>query len=107
MQRRLSAIFSADLVGYSRLMEIDEVNTLSRLKSLRRDLVDPCIASHNGRIVKLMGDGMLVEFASVVDAVRCAIEVQRGMADAKPQEAEDRRLVLSHRRQSRRHHGRW
>jgi adenylate cyclase len=94
MQRRLSAIFSADVVGYSRLMEIDEVNTLSRLKSLRRDLVDPCIASHNGRIVKLMGDGMLVEFASVVDAVSCAIEVQRGMADAEPQETEDRRLVF-------------
>jgi adenylate cyclase len=94
MQRRLSAIFSADLVGYSRLMEIDEANTLSRLKSLRRDLVDPCIASHSGRIVKLMGDGMLVEFASVVDAVSCAIEVQRGMVDAEPQEAEDRRLVF-------------
>ncbi|RWP06274.1 MAG: adenylate/guanylate cyclase domain-containing protein, partial [Mesorhizobium sp.] len=92
MQRRLSAIFSADLVGYSRLMEIDEANTLSRLKSLRRDLVDPCIASHNGRIVKLMGDGMLVEFASVIDAVSCAIEVQRGMTNAEPQEAEDRRL---------------
>ncbi|TIN40415.1 MAG: tetratricopeptide repeat protein [Mesorhizobium sp.] len=94
MQRRLSAIFSADLVGYSRLMEIDEANTLSRLKSLRRDLVDPCIASHNGRIVKLMGDGMLVEFASVIDAVSCAIEVQRGMTNAEPQEAEDRRLVF-------------
>ncbi len=94
MQRRLSAIFSADLVGYSRLMEIDEASTLSRLKALRRDLVDPCIASHNGRIVKLIGDGMLVEFASVVDAVSCAIEVQRGMAGAEPQEAEDRRLVF-------------
>ncbi len=94
MQRRLVAILSADLVGYSRLMEIDEANTLSRLKSLRRDLVDPCIASHNGRIVKLMGDGMLVEFASVVDAVSCAIEVQRRMADAEPQEPEDRRLVF-------------
>ncbi len=75
-------------------MEIDEANTLSRLKSLRRDLVDPCIASHNGRIVKLMGDGMLVEFASVVDAVSCAIEVQRGMADVEPEEAADRRLVF-------------
>ncbi|NKM65031.1 tetratricopeptide repeat protein [Rhizobium leguminosarum bv. viciae] len=90
MQRRLSAILSADIVGYTRLMEIDDISTLSRLKSLRHDLVDPCIAAHNGRIVKLMGDGMLVEFASVADAVRCATEVQRGMARAEPQEAQDR-----------------
>jgi len=71
MQRRLSAIFAADLVGYSRLIEIAGANTLSRLKSLRRGVLDPCIASHNGRVVKLMGDGMLVEFASVVDAFGC------------------------------------
>ncbi len=93
MQRRLSAILSADIVGYSRLMEIDDISTLSRLKVLQRDLVDPCIATHNGRIVKLMGDGMLVEFASAVDAVRCATEVQRRMAGAEPREAPDRRLV--------------
>lgn len=90
MQRRLSAILSADIVGYTRLMEIDDISTLRRLKSLRHDLVDPCIAAHNGRIVKLMGDGMLVEFASAADAVRCATEVQRGMAEAEPQEAEGR-----------------
>ncbi|MBB5551077.1 adenylate/guanylate cyclase domain-containing protein [Rhizobium lentis] len=93
MQRRLSAILLADVVGYTRLMEIDDITTLSRLKSMRHDLVDPCIAAHNGRIVKLMGDGMLVEFASVADAVRCATEVQRGVARAESQEAEDRRLV--------------
>ncbi len=93
MQRRLSAILSADIVGYSRLMEIDDISTLSRLKVLQHDLVDPCIATHNGRIVKLMGDGMLVEFASAVDAVRCATEVQRRMAGAEPREAPDRRLV--------------
>jgi adenylate cyclase len=93
MQRRLSAILSADIVGYSRLMEIDDISTLSRLKVLQRDLVDPCIATHKGRIVKLMGDGMLVEFASAVDAVRCATEVQRRMAGAEPREIPDRRLV--------------
>lgn len=93
MQRRLSAILSADIVGYTRLMEIDEVSTLSRLKSLRHDMIDPCIASHSGRIVKLMGDGMLVEFASIADAVSCSIEIQREMAVAKPQETENSRLV--------------
>ncbi|KZS53101.1 adenylate/guanylate cyclase domain-containing protein [Rhizobium anhuiense] len=93
MQRRLSAILSADIVGYTRLMEIDDISTLNRLKSLRHDLVDPCIATHNGRIVKLMGDGMLVEFASVADAVRCATEIQSTIARAEPQEAQDRGLV--------------
>jgi len=92
MQRKLTAILSADVVGYSRLMEMDEVDTLSRLKLLRRELIDPCIASHHGRIVKLMGDGALVEFASIVDAVGCAIEIQRGMAKAEPMVAPDRRL---------------
>jgi adenylate cyclase len=94
MQRRLSAILSADVVGFSRLMEIDEADTLSRLKSLRREVIDPCIASHNGRIVKLMGDGALVEFASVVNAVDCAISIQRGMLAAEPQIAEDDRVVF-------------
>ncbi|NNU40843.1 tetratricopeptide repeat protein [Rhizobium sophorae] len=93
MQRRLSAILSADIVGYTRLMEIDDISTLSRLKSLRHDLVDPCIAAHNGRIVKLMGDGMLVEFAGVADAVRCATEIQSRIARIEPQQAQDRRLV--------------
>ncbi|MBY3233396.1 adenylate/guanylate cyclase domain-containing protein [Rhizobium laguerreae] len=93
MQRRLSAILSADIVGYTRLMELDDVATLSRLKSLRNDVVDPSVVSHQGRIVKLMGDGMLVEFSSAADAVRCAIEVQRGAAGAEPYSPQDRRLV--------------
>src|ERR1700758_5619171 len=77
LQRRLAAILSADVVGYSRLMGLDEAGTLSRLNALRRELMDPTIAAHAGRIVKLMGDGALVEFASAVDAVTCAIEIQR------------------------------
>ena len=77
LQRRLAAILSADVVGYSRLMGIDEAGTLARLKAVRRDLIEPKIAAHAGRIVKLMGDGMLVEFDSAVDAVACVIEIQR------------------------------
>ena len=77
LQRRLAAILSADVVGYSRLMGMDEAGTLSRLNALRREFIDPMIAAHSGRIVKLMGDGVLVEFASAVDAVTCAIEIQR------------------------------
>ena len=77
LQRRLAAILSADVVGYSRLMGSDEAGTLARLKALRRDLIDPTIAAHSGRIVKLIGDGALVEFGSAVDAVTCAIEIQR------------------------------
>jgi adenylate cyclase len=81
MERRLAAILAADVVGYSRLMAVDEIGTHARLKALRQDFVEPKIAEHRGRIVKLMGDGVLVEFASVVDAVRCAIEIQEGMAE--------------------------
>ncbi len=81
LQRRLAAILSADMVGYSRLMGMDEAGTLSRLNVLRRELIDPTIAAHFGRIVKLMGDGALVEFASAVDAVTCAIEIQRRFRD--------------------------
>jgi len=77
LQRRLAAILAADVVGYSRLMGIDEAGTLKRLKTLRRGLIDPAIAAHAGRIVKLMGDGVLVEFGSAVDAVACAIEIQQ------------------------------
>ncbi len=77
LQRRLAAILSADVVGYSRLMGSDEAGTLARLKALRRDLIDPTIAAHSGRIVKLIGDGALVEFGSAVDAITCAIEIQR------------------------------
>ena len=81
LQRRLAAILSADVVGYSRLMGLDEAGTLSRLNALRRELIDPTIAAHAGRIVKLMGDGALVEFASAVDAVTCAIEIQRQLRE--------------------------
>ena len=80
VQRRLAAVLAADVAGYSRLMGRDEEGTLARLKSLRKTLVDPTIAAHRGRIVKTTGDGMLVEFASAVDAARCAVEVQRGVA---------------------------
>ena len=80
-QRRLAAILAADVAGYSRLMGADEEGTLARLKAHRRDLVEPKINEHRGRIVKTTGDGMLVEFASVVDALRCAIEIQRGMVE--------------------------
>ena len=79
VQRQLAAILAADVVGYSRLMEIDEAGTLARLKSLRREIIDPAIAAHSGRMVKLMGDGALVEFASAVDAVTCAIEIQKSV----------------------------
>jgi class 3 adenylate cyclase/pimeloyl-ACP methyl ester carboxylesterase len=79
MQRRLAAILAADVVGYSRLMGVDEMGTITKLKSHRRELIDFCIAEHHGRIVKTTGDGMLVEFASVVDAVGCAVTIQRSM----------------------------
>src|SRR5271154_3644715 len=80
MERRLAAILAADVVGYSRLMGEDEVGTLARLQACRRELIDPTIAEFRGRVVKLMGDGALVEFASVVDAVQCAAAIQRRMA---------------------------
>ena len=79
MQRRLAAILAADVVGYSRLMGADEMGTLTSLKLHRRELVDLGISEHHGRIVKTTGDGMLVEFASVVDAVACAVKIQRNM----------------------------
>src|SRR5579863_1244514 len=86
-RRRLAAILAADVAGYSRLMGADEEGTLARLKALRAELIDPAIAQHNGRIVKTTGDGLLVEFASVVDAMRCAIAWQAAMADrAQPAE---------------------
>src|SRR5712664_2273286 len=82
--RRLAAILAADVAGYSRLMGADEEGTHGRLKALRRQLVDPKIKEHQGRIVKTIGDGLLVEFASVVNAVRCAAEVQHGMIGREP-----------------------
>ena len=81
MERRLTAILAADVVGYSRLMELDEAGTLVALKTHRKELIDPAIAEHNGRIVKLMGDGALAEFASIVNAVECAVAVQQAMAE--------------------------
>lgn len=92
MQRRLSAIVAADVVGYSRLMEVDEAGTLARLKSARESLIDPKIADHNGRIVKLMGDGALIEFGSVVDAVACALEIQQAIAESNAERPGDMRL---------------
>ncbi len=94
MQRRLSAIMSADVVGYSRLMAADEEGTLARLKAHREELIDPTIAKHQGRIVKLMGDGALVEFASVVEAVRAGVAIQRGMAERNADAPADRRIIF-------------
>ena len=79
--RKLAAILAADVVGFSRLAGADEDRTLARLRALRSDLIDPTIDVHHGRVVKRMGDGFLVEFRSVVDAVRCAIEVQNSMVE--------------------------
>jgi class 3 adenylate cyclase len=94
VQRRLAAILAADVVGYSQLMSIDEVRTLDALKAHRRELLDPAIAAHHGRIVKTTGDGALVEFASVVDAVGCAVVMQRSMVSRNASVAEDRRIVF-------------
>ena len=90
--RRLAAILAADVVGYSRLMEADEEGTHERLKAHLRELVDPKIGEHSGRIVKNTGDGLLAEFPSVVDAVRCAVEVQRGMIDRESEVREEQRI---------------
>src|SRR5258707_13349957 len=92
--RGLAAILAADVVGYSRLMGADEEGTLERLKALRRELVDPKIAEHRGRIVKTIGDGLLVEFASVVDAVRCAVAVQQAMPERNTGVVADNRIEL-------------
>ena len=93
-KRRLAAILAADIVGYSRMMAADESGTLERLKAVRSELFDGKIADYDGHIVKTTGDGFLVEFASVVDAVRCAIDVQQAMADREAEIAEDRRMVF-------------
>jgi TolB-like protein/class 3 adenylate cyclase len=93
-ERRLAAILAADVVGYSRLIEQDEAATLAALKDLRRQVIDPLLAEHKGRIVKLMGDGALVEFASVVDAVACAVAVQRGVAERQAEVPPERRIVF-------------
>ena len=90
IERRLAAVLAADVAGYSRLMGTDEVGTLAVLKGLRREIVDPTIAANNGRIVKTTGDGMLVEFASAVAAVTCAVAVQEKMAERTAEKTEPR-----------------
>jgi adenylate cyclase len=92
VERRLAAVLAADVAGYSRLMGSDEEGTLAQLKTFRRILVEPTIAKHRGHIVKTAGDGMLVEFASAVDAARCAVEVQRGMAEQNSAVPQSRRI---------------
>jgi adenylate cyclase len=92
VDRRLAAIFAGDIAGYSRLMGVDEEGTLRQLKAHRKELVDPKITEHRGRIVKTTGDGMLVEFVSVVDAVRCAVDIQRGMAERNSEVQADKRI---------------
>ena len=91
-QRRLAAILAADMVGYSRLMETDERGTIARQNTYRAELIDPKITEHHGRIVKTTGDGMLVEFASVVDAVECAVAIQQAMAEREEGVPEDRHI---------------
>src|ERR1700690_1308608 len=90
--RKIAAILVADIVGYSRLAGTDEGRTLARLRGLRSDLIDPAIDAHHGRIVKRTGDGILIEFRSVVDAVRCAIEVQNGMTERNSGLPPERRI---------------
>jgi adenylate cyclase len=94
VERRLAAILAADVVGYSRMMGLDEEGTLAALKAFRHDVIDPKIGEHCGRIVKTMGDGVLVEFASAVDAVRCAVEIQREMIDRDVSVPRDKRVEL-------------
>jgi adenylate cyclase len=92
VERRLAAILAADVAGYSRLIEADEEGTLARLKTLRAAVIDPRIADYHGRIVKTTGDGLLVEFASVVDALRCAAELQAALANSNASLPPDRRI---------------
>jgi adenylate cyclase len=92
--RKLAAILAADVVGFSRLAGADEDRTLARLRALRSDLIDPTIAVHHGRVVKRTGDGAIIEFRSVVDAVRCAIEIQNAMVERNAGVPEDRRIVF-------------
>jgi adenylate cyclase len=93
-QRRLAAILAADVVGYSRLMENDEAGTLAALRERRKKILDPTVARYHGRVVNVMGDGVLVEFGSAVNAVACAVELQTQFAAANDGVAEARRIVL-------------
>jgi adenylate cyclase len=94
MDRKLAAILAADVVGYAALMERDEKGTHERLMAGRKELFEPEIARHHGRVFKLMGDGMLAEFGSVVDAVECAVSLQRGLAERNANVPEDRRVQV-------------
>lgn len=94
MERRLAAIFAADMVGYSRLMELDEAGTFERLRAHRQELFEPTIAAHHGRVFKLMGDGLLAEFLSVVDAVHCAVALQTALAERNAGIGESQRIEL-------------
>ena len=94
VERRLTAIFAGDVAGYSRLMGADEEGTLSRLNAHRREFLEPKIADHRGRIVKRTGDGILIEFASAVDAARCAVEIQHGMIERNARVPQDNRIEL-------------
>src|SRR5215203_1916687 len=94
VERRLVAILAADVVGYSHLVEKDEAATLAALKSLRSEVIEPLLAEHHGRIVKLMGDGAIAEFGSVVDAVACAVAVQKGVADRQDGVPSERRIIF-------------
>ena len=94
VQRRLAAILIADMVGYSRMMERDEAGTLARLKAHRRELIDPSIRAHGGRVVRSTGDGVLVEFPSAAEAVFCAVEIQRAMIDRSAREPEGKHTVF-------------
>jgi adenylate cyclase len=94
VRRRLAAILAADVVGYGRLMGQDEAGTLAALKARRREMVSPLVTEHHGRIIKVMGDGVLIEFASAVDAVTCAVEIQKRFVEANQSLPEERRIVL-------------
>src|SRR5262245_42609092 len=94
IQRRLAAILAADVVGYSRLMEADEAGTMATLKARRKEVLEPLVAKHQGRVFKVTGDGVLVEFASAVSAVQCAVQLQHGMESANADLPADRRIRL-------------
>jgi len=94
VERKLAAIVAADIVGYSRLMEVDEVGTLQALKIIRKNYTDPLIDEYGGKIVKTTGDGLLVDFLSIVDAVSCAIEIQRSISKFSSSLPDDKRLIM-------------
>ncbi len=94
VERRLAAILAADVVGYSKLIEQDETGALSALRAMRQNVLEPLLAEHRGRVVKLMGDGFIVEFGSVVSAVACAAATQRQLAKSQKDIAPERRIVL-------------